>query len=183
MVSSKHPLPPERTTPGFAFSILDRALRDCLSERKFGIAEIAQVCAFFGGDNLECVYCGSMDVARWDHLVPIKFGGDTVIGNMVPACSRCDDSKRDISYDLWMRGKANGPPENRSINDIEERIFRLNEYQTRFGYHPKELSERLSPEEMKALSSIQSRIVALRKEIDNLISTHRSSKNGPPNNI
>ena len=75
-MTEEHHLPsiPKRTTPGFAFSMIERALNECLGERRFGKAEIDQVLAFFNSANLECVYCGSRDVKRWDHLIPIKNG-------------------------------------------------------------------------------------------------------------
>lgn len=40
-----------------------------------------------------CAYCGG-PVETWDHLVPITLGGETVPGNMVPACRSCNSRKR-----------------------------------------------------------------------------------------
>ena len=82
---AKLPRVPGRTTPGFAFSILDRAISECLSRRQFGAVEIKQVIEFFDIDPPECVFCGATPVSRWDHLVPINGGGETLLGNMVPA--------------------------------------------------------------------------------------------------
>jgi hypothetical protein len=49
-----YPPAPQRTTPGFSFSIVQRCLRDCIAERQFGKAEMEEVVAFFGA--AECVY-------------------------------------------------------------------------------------------------------------------------------
>ncbi len=181
MAPKKIPKPPQRTTPGFAFSILDRALRECLADRKFGADEITVVCGVFGGEELECAFCGSKEVKRWDHLVPVKLGGDTVLGNMVPACSRCDDSKRDLPYEPWMRGSSEGSPASRGVKDLDERSRRLGEYQVRFKYNPKDTDARLSPEGKKSLSAIRSEMASLRMKFDDLIAIHRGLKEGQPN--
>lgn len=77
----KLPRVPARTTTGFAFSMVDRALRERLAERKFGRAEVEKVLEHFG-DPPNCAFCGDERIARWDHLVPVTRGGDTVLGNM-----------------------------------------------------------------------------------------------------
>ena len=97
---------PQRTTPGFAFSIVRRALLDCIADRRLGKTEIAEVLSYFGDDPPACVYCGATPINRWDHLVPISKGGDTTLGNIVPACSKCDDSKRDLPFKEWVVGNA-----------------------------------------------------------------------------
>lgn len=58
----KLPKIPKRTTPGFAFPMVDRALSECLSHRQFGSKEIKQALEFFGQNPPECVFCGSKDV-------------------------------------------------------------------------------------------------------------------------
>lgn len=97
-----------RTTSGFAFSILNRALLEGISDRKFGAAEMRRLLEYFGSDQPRCVYCGAIELARWDHLIPVKAGGDTVLGNMVPACAPCDDSKRDLDFAQWLRTRKGG---------------------------------------------------------------------------
>jgi len=44
----KLPRTPQRTTPGFAFSMVERCLRDGLGRRKFGAPEQQEVLNFFG---------------------------------------------------------------------------------------------------------------------------------------
>ena len=167
------PRVPGRTTPGFVFSLAERVLQDCLGPRAFGKAEIAEVTAFFGADPLECVYCGSQDVSRWDHLVPVSKGGETVLGNMVPACARCDDSRQHKGYAEWMRSDAKWSPASRGVPDIEGRLARLRSYVDAFGYSPRTLEERLDERERAALASIRVRLQEIRQEIDALIAQYR----------
>ena len=113
----KLPRVPQRTTPGFAFSIVKRALIESIAVRQFGKLEIAQVVAFFGEDPPTCVFCGDTPIRRWDHLTPVSKGGDTMLGNMVPACATCDDSKGGLPYDVWALGGAPNSPQTRSVRD------------------------------------------------------------------
>ena len=85
----KLPRVPQRTTTGFSFSNVERAIQEGFARRQFGKAEIRQVLAFFG-DPSQCVYCGSPDVRRWDHVVPVREGGETVLGNIVPRICLAD---------------------------------------------------------------------------------------------
>ena len=101
--------------------MVERALLNCLATRRFGLGEIEQVLEFFGFDPPECVYCGSHEVQRWDHLVPVKEGGETVLGNMVPACARCDDSKRHLSFEEWVKSDSESSLKNRGIKEIGQR--------------------------------------------------------------
>lgn len=52
----------------------------------------------------KCIYCGSSENIQADHVVPISRGGNHGIGNLVPACSTCNLSKRDrtiMEWKLW----------------------------------------------------------------------------------
>lgn len=42
-----------------------------------------------------CAYCGSPGKLTQDHVVPIKKGGGHTYSNVVPACTRCNCSKKD----------------------------------------------------------------------------------------
>src|SRR5438128_636464 len=90
-----------RMYPATAFKYLERALQEGLGRRQFGSADKRQAKEFFG-EPLSCVYCGSNNWERWDHLVPAISGGESVLGNMVPACQPCDDSKGRRPFDSWM---------------------------------------------------------------------------------
>ena len=43
--------------------------------------------------NSPCLYCGSTKHIQMDHVVPIIKGGRHSIGNIVPACAKCNQKK------------------------------------------------------------------------------------------
>jgi hypothetical protein len=165
------PKPPQRITTGFAFSYVDRAIREGIADREFGKQQIAEVIAYFG-EPLCCVYCGSEEVQRWDHLVPVNRGGDTVLGNMVPACSLCDDSKQDHSFDEWMTSDAHFSPKSRGVRDIGLRIQRLRIYAAHFRYKARSLDARCDTRELQKLTDLRTKIESLRTEIEQFIREH-----------
>ena len=111
---------------------------------------------------------------RWDHVVPIKEGGETVLGNMVLACARCDDSKRHLPLEEWMKSNSESSLKNRGVKDIEQRIERIKGYVEHFGYTPRSLEDRLDKHDWDRLIAIRSRLQDLRKDIDELIKDYRT---------
>lgn len=165
---------PQRTTTGFAFSIVDRAIKEGLARRQFGKAEAEEVLDFFGNNPPQCVYCGSIDVKRWDHLLPISEGGETVVGNMVPACSKCDDSKGKRYYKEWIDSNAQCSPKSRKVKDINGRINLIETYMKRFNYVPRDIDERLTQSEKKRLRGIRRKLQEVRTDIETFINDYRS---------
>ena len=58
--------------------------------------------AIFGLCAGRCAYCGKkLDFKRFtiDHVRPLSMGGEDDIGNMLPACRRCNEEKRDMPLD------------------------------------------------------------------------------------
>jgi len=51
-----------------------------------------------------CAYCGASGDLEVEHVVPISKGGEHHLGNIVPACHRCNSNKR--SKDAWSWYKA-----------------------------------------------------------------------------
>lgn len=49
----------------------------------------------------KCVYCG-LPATTFDHVVPVSKGGQTKIGNMVPACGSCNSAKRAKDLDAFL---------------------------------------------------------------------------------
>lgn len=148
-------------------------MSDCLGRREFGKTEMQQAVEFFGPVPPECVFCGTRPIARWDHLVPIVRGGETVLGNMVPACSRCDDSKQHRPYAEWMRSEGDASLKRRGVRDIEARIQKLAEYARHFGYEPTPLEQRLNEAERARLAAIRQNLDDARRELESLIKDAR----------
>jgi len=51
--------------------------------------------------NSSCFYCGSIKKIEMDHVVPLSRGGSHGIGNLVPACSKCNLSKGSKYLSEW----------------------------------------------------------------------------------
>ena len=128
---------PIKMTGSRAFLVLERAMKERLLTRSFGTDERMSALQYFKEVGVTgCIYCDRDAPERWDHLIPIRDGGATVIGNMVPACQQCDDSKSSKHYLNWLKGNAKrnpakDRPEIRSI--VEARVVA---YQERFGFAP-----------------------------------------------
>lgn len=60
-----------------------------------------RMCARSGG---RCFYCGHLAPLTMDHVIPITRGGRHSAGNLVPACARCNSSKKDRLIIEWRRG-------------------------------------------------------------------------------
>jgi len=157
------PLAPSRMTTGFAFSFIERCIRESFATRRFGKPEMTQIIHELCSGDPECVYCGSIDVRRWDHLFPVAAGGDTVIGNMVPACSRCDDSKQALAYRDWVLSAARFSPRTRGVPDLESRLSRIDSYVERHTYAPRPIEQRLDREETRELEKIRQRAPIARR--------------------
>lgn len=169
------PRVPQRTTPGFSFSGVERALLDCIADRRFSSDEIQEVLAFFGPGEPTCVFCGG-PVERWDHLVPVSEGGDTVIGNMVPACAKCDDSKRHILFADWMKCGVPGSPTSRGVGDVDTRLARIGEYVAKYDYQPLKPAERLNPEQRRQFEELRSRLMCLKNDCNAFIKEYRGQQ-------
>lgn len=54
-----------------------------------------------------CFYCGSTNSIHADHVIPISKGGRHSIGNLVPACAKCNMSKGSKLLIEWHGRKSN----------------------------------------------------------------------------
>ena len=52
-----------------------------------------------------CAYCGCSGDLEIEHVVPISKGGQHHLGNIVPACTRCNSSKRSNDALLWYKAQ------------------------------------------------------------------------------
>ena len=55
-----------------------------------------------------CVYCKTAPFEVWDHVVPLARGGRHAIGNLAPACAKCNRSKWSKWLAQWRREAATG---------------------------------------------------------------------------
>ena len=53
-----------------------------------------------------CFYCESNEKIQLDHVIPISKGGSHSIGNIVPACRKCNLEKSDKFIAEWKLRKA-----------------------------------------------------------------------------
>ena len=83
--------------------------------------------------DVRCAYCGDPST-EWDHLEPIvsekrPTGYISEIANLVPACGKCNQSKSGRRWRDWIQGPAALSPKTRGIQDLQERIERLDHFE------------------------------------------------------
>ena len=171
----KLPKVPGRTTPAFGFSYIERSLKDCLRRRQFGNDEKGKVVEFFRQWEPQptCVYCGKAEVSRWDHVVPVMKDGATVLGNMVLACSTCDDSKSKRDFDEWMLSGVPKSPLSRGIPQIARRIENIKAYVEKYSYRFEAIESGLSDVELKRVRAVRERLASVRMEVESLVDDFR----------
>jgi NMD protein affecting ribosome stability and mRNA decay len=94
-----------------------------------------------------CIFCGSPSNEKNrgivpDHLVPVTRFGELVMGNTVPACQTCNDSRGEKEWRPFLRQTFTG--------DAETQIRRVETHLAKFNYHPVSLEDALSPSERKS---------------------------------
>jgi 5-methylcytosine-specific restriction endonuclease McrA len=55
-----------------------------------------------------CAYCPA-PATTWDHIRPVRDGGQTVPGNVVPACTTCNSSKKATDVFTWLAATGRTP--------------------------------------------------------------------------
>ena len=84
-------------------------------------------------DDVRCAYCGDPST-EWDHLRPLVVnrrptGFISEIGNLVPACGKCNQSKGNKPWLNWMLSSAPRSPATRLVPDLRARVERLRAYE------------------------------------------------------
>ena len=97
--------------------------------------EVAEALEVLGMDaaTICCAYCGDI-YTEWDHFRPIvKDKGPTgyisEIQNLVPACGKCNQSKGNKQWDVWIFGDAKLSPKSRHILNIDIKVKNLKAYE------------------------------------------------------
>jgi hypothetical protein len=83
--------------------------------------------------NPTCSYCGD-PTTEWDHLRPLvrdkmPTGFISEIGNLVPSCGKCNQSKGNKPWRDWIQSAARLSPASRGITDLATRIRRLEKFE------------------------------------------------------
>lgn len=155
---------PTKISPGFCLSMLDRAVKEFFAERcaKADIEKVRQY--FTKAGAIHCAYCDAPNATRWDDIHPVSRGGDTVPGNLVPACGRCDDSKQDRDIDEWASSKGKHRPPAENVAGIRDRI---RAYQAQFSYWPVEFEEKLTKPQKAKYKQFRQKLDELREQLQN----------------
>jgi len=142
---------PRKISLGLGLSLIDRAVKEFFAERRREDLQAA-IEYFTDAGALHCIYCGAPNPNRWDHFHPVTKGGDTVIGNLVPACQRCDDSKQDRTLEEWVSSRSKHRPTKRRLKKIQS-DFR--KYQRKHPYQARDFDEKLSQEQKRMYHQFQ----------------------------
>ncbi|MGU5559867.1 HNH endonuclease [Aeromonas caviae] len=84
-------------------------------------------------DSFQCAYCGAI-ASEWDHLRPLVLnkkptGYISEIHNLVPACGKCNQSKGNKPWHVWITSTAKLSPKSRGVPDLDQRIEKLRKYE------------------------------------------------------
>jgi hypothetical protein len=84
--------------------------------------------------EVRCAYCGDR-ASEWDHLRPLVLqrrptGYISEIANLVPACGKCNQSKGNKPWREWIISSARLSPTGRGIHGTEDRMARLEVYES-----------------------------------------------------
>ena len=100
-------------------------------------------------DKITCAYCGDQ-TTEWDHLRPLvknkmPTGYVSEIQNLVPACGKCNQSKGNKDWKVWMVSEAKLSPKSRNIEGLVEKIEKLEEYEKWGNTKPVDFSKFVEP--------------------------------------
>lgn len=97
--------------------------------------EIKRALAALGMDkeSIRCAYCGDK-FTEWDHFRPLienkkPTGYITEINNLVPSCSKCNQSKGNKNWRDWILSDAQLSPKTRRIANLDLLIKRLENFE------------------------------------------------------
>lgn len=123
-----------------------------------------------------CVYCGQGPTKENrgivpDHLVPVTQFGELVIGNTVPACQTCNDSRGDDDWRAYLQERF---PE-----QAAERTTMIEAYLSRHAYEPVHPERVLMPDELAAYNAILAdweRVLATASQLYSKVKARRGIK-------
>lgn len=83
--------------------------------------------------GIQCAYCGGV-YSEWDHLRPLVLGKKPTgyiseIQNLIPSCGKCNQSKGNKFWDVWIVSDAVLSPKKRGIPELDKRITKIQNYE------------------------------------------------------
>lgn len=154
---------PIKVSAGLGLSLIDRAVREAFAVRCMA-SDLEQLRTYFEScGEIRCFYCDAHEPTRWDHLHAVTRDGDTVPGNLVPACGRCDDSKQDRDIDEWVRSTSRHRPPAERLSALQAKVAA---YRERFAYNAQAFEARLSPDERARYRRFRTEIDTLRRHLE-----------------
>lgn len=80
-----------------------RAIRARVHARRRSVDPLPVIAADHLLEQFEgtCAYCPA-PATTWDHVRPVRDGGQTAPGNVVPACATCNSSKKATDVFIWL---------------------------------------------------------------------------------
>ena len=126
--------------------------------------------------NNKCAYCGHTATKENrgivpDHLIPVTRYGELVLGNTVPSCQTCNDSRGEKDWRPFVRERF---PEH-----AENRIAKIEAYIHRHPYHAASPESVFSKEEQDQYSQLFEDWKALLERAEKLqavVESRRKSK-------
>ncbi len=97
---------PERLREGKRRNQAIRKARQCGNGGNVTRTGWLTVVASSGG---KCVYCLADCRITVDHFIPIRHGGQTIKGNLLPSCQRCNSQKGDREPRSWVEAQFGAP--------------------------------------------------------------------------
>jgi hypothetical protein len=120
-----------------------------------------------------CVFCGEGATRENrgivpDHLVPVTEHGELVLGNVVPACQRCNDSRGNGDWRAYLRV--------RFPNVADQRISAIEAHLEDHPYEPvrpEEILDQGELEEYRAILTSWDSLLANAKDLYSKVKTRR----------
>ena len=86
------------------------AIKQRTARRKRSVVRLPEVAKVYILEQCDgcCVYCGAK-AQTFDHVLPTSSGGETLPGNIVPACLSCNSSKKDSEVWEWLAKTGRTP--------------------------------------------------------------------------
>ena len=92
------------------YAVESRAIRARVYARRRSTAPLPIIGAEYLLEQFEgiCAYCPK-PATTWDHVLPLRKGGQTKPGNIVPACASCNSSKKAADVFVWLKVTGRTP--------------------------------------------------------------------------